>query len=286
MDDAYDADLRAAEAARPEDQFLLAVLLGDEAEVARWLEADRSIVRAASRDEFGRGIPIGSTCLHLAVRYGHAALVDTLLAAGAPLDVRNREGRAPLHDALVYEHSLRGRLIDAGAPIDAGQAAFLDWVDRVRDLVLADPSSLHDKRTGLAPLAWAAYGNAARSARVLLDLGARLGEGELSCAAQVGGVKVGRLLLERGADPNERHQGFNALHAALTTPFTSELLPFVTLLLEYGADVNWPTAAGQRPLDLVALACTSAGSPARAASLAACDVLLRRHGAQADARRA
>jgi ankyrin repeat protein len=268
-----------------EEGFLIAVLEGDAATVTELLAGDATLVHARTRNALDRALPIGSTALHLAVRYGHAALVDTLIAAGAPLDARNAEGRTPLHDALVFDQALRVRLIDAGAQVDACHAAFLDWVDRVRDIILADAACLHDRTTGLRPLAWACYGNAARSARVLLDFGARYDEGELLCAAQVAGVRAGRLLLERGADPNAPHQGFNALHAALTTPFTSDITPFVTLLLEYGADVNQPTAAGQRPLDLVGFASAAPGSPARAEALAACDLILRRHGAQSSSQR-
>lgn len=222
----------------PVHSFFAAVLEGDAPAAARLLAADTALVHARADDGMGRGLPAGSTPLHLAVRYGHGQLVDLLIAAGAPLDVRNAEGRTPLHDALVFDQELRGRLIDAGAAIDACCAAFLDWVDRLREIVLADLSRIGDRSTGMRPLAWACYGNAARSARVLLDLGARHDEGELLCAAQVAGVRAGRLLLDRGADPNARHQGFSALHAAITTPFTSDLTPFVSLLLDYGADVN------------------------------------------------
>lgn len=263
-----------------EQQFLVAVVEGDASVVAGFLDADASLMHARiGEDALGRGLPRGCTALHLAVRYGHGALVHVLIAAGAPLDARNAEGRAPLHDALVFARELCPPLIEAGAPIDACHAAFLDWVDRLRDLLLDDPARLDDRQTGVRPLGWACYGNAARSARVLLDFGARHDEGELLCAAQVGGVRAGRVLLERGADPNARRHGFSPLHAALTTPFTSDLAPFVSLLLDFGADVNLPTAAGQRPLDLVAFASASPGSPARAASLCACDALLREHGA-------
>ena len=268
-----------------EQQFLVAVIDGDEPAVSRQLAGEAALIHARTGDDaLGRGLPQGSTPLHLAVRYGHLALVDTLIAAGAPLDVRNAEGRTPLHDALVFERALCARLIDAGAAIDACHAAFLDLVDRVRDLVLEDVARLDDRQTGVRPLGWACYGNASRSARVLLDLGARHDEGELLCAAQVAGVRAGRLLLERGADPNARHNGFSALHAAITTPFTSDLTPFVELLLDYGADVNLPTASGQRPLDLVAFAASSPGSPARADALTACDAMLRRQGAFSAAR--
>jgi ankyrin repeat and SOCS box protein 13 len=262
-----------------EEAWFVAVLEGERLRVSELLAADPALLQASTDETINRGIPPGSTALHLAVRYGQGEIVDLLIASGAALDARNSEGRTPLHDALAYDQRMRGRLIDAGASVDVCHAAFLDWVEHVRDLVLDDPSRVHDRTTGLSPLAWACYGNAARSARVLVDLGATPDDGELLCAAQVGGVKVGRLLLERGVDPNALHHGFNALHAALTTPFTNELSAFVSLLVEYGADVNRLTGAGQRPLDLLVHAGAVPGSPERAASLAACSELLRCHGA-------
>ena len=75
-----------------------------------------------------------------------------------------------------------------------------------------------------------------------------------------------------------RHDGFNALHAAITTPYTDDLVPFVSLLLEYGANVNVKTTAGRLPLDLLAHARTLPASEERIASLDMCEALLRNAG--------
>lgn len=258
--------------------FLERVLEGDVRAVADMLAQKAVLVGCATDEEFGRGIPAGSTALHLAVRHGHGELVDALIAAGARLDARNGQGRTALHDALEFDHCMQARLIDAGATIDVCHAAFLDLTDRVRELVLENPDRANDRATGRSPLGWACYGNAAQTAAVLIDLGAEGDDGELLCAAQVGGVGAGRVLLDRGANVDALHRGFNALHAALTTPFTDDLAPFVALLLEYGADVNALTSAGQRPLDLLAYAGGMPASPQRASSLAACEALIRRSG--------
>ena len=231
--------------------FLERVLEGETQTVAEMLAQNAALVESATGEDFGRGIPVGSTALHLAVRHGHGEIVEALIAAGARLDVRNSEGRTALHDALEFDNRMRARLIDGGATIDVCHAAFLDLVERLRELVLDDPDRANDRTTGLSPL----------------------------CAAQVGGVRAGRVLLDRGAGVDALHHGFNALHAALTTPFTDDLADFVSLLLEYGADVNAPTSAGQRPLDLLAHASSLPGSPERASSLAACEAMLRRAGA-------
>jgi ankyrin repeat protein len=261
--------------------FLERVLEGDVPAVCEMLAADPALARLKTDEAFEHTVPPGSTPLHLAVRQGHAEVIDALIAAGAPLDERNRDGRTPLHDALQFDNRMRARLIDAGATIDICHAAFLDLVEEVRDLLLSDPALANDRTTGLSPLGWASYGGAARAARLLIELGANGDGGELLCAAQVGGVQVGRLLLDRGADPNCLHRGFNALHAALTTPYTDDLASFVALVIEHGADVNASTASGRRPLDLLAQARTLPGSTARAASLDACEALLLEHGAQA-----
>ena len=69
-----------------------------------------------------------------------------------------------------------------------------------------------------SPLGWAAFGNQVETATELILRGARMDDGELLCAALVGHVEVGRLLIAHGADPNElfTEAGGNALHAAAT----------------------------------------------------------------------
>jgi Ankyrin repeats (3 copies) len=268
----------------PGRAFLEDVLAGDLPRVRASLIADRSLLAAATDEDFGRSIPPGSTALHLAVRHGHGPIVDALIATGIDLNARNAHGRTPLHDALQYDNRMRGRLLDAGAHVDICHAAFLDLDDRIMTLVEQDPRLVHDQTTGLRPLGWACYGNAARAADTLLRCGATMEHGELVCAAQVAGVDAAQVLLSRGIDVNALHpgSGFNALHAALTTPYVEDATPFVDLLLVHGAGVNVRTARGLLPLDLLHHARVSAGTPARTAALDSCEVLLRARGARRD----
>jgi ankyrin repeat protein len=264
--------------------FLDQVFSGDVAAVKASLAADPGLAALRTDDSYDHTLPVGSTPLHLAVRQGQEEVVSALLEAGAPLEVRNGAGRTPLHDALQFDLRMRTPLLEAGASLDICHAAFLDHADRVRDLLFEDVSRANETSTGLTPLAWACYGRALNTARLLLELGAKPVHGELLCAAQVGAVEVGRLLLERGLRPDALHRGFNALHAVITTPYTGEIIDFIALLVEFGADVNALTAAGQRPLDLVAFALKNPGSPARAAALLECEALLRDAGGHATAR--
>ena len=103
-----------------EEAFLAAVIEGDDFEVSRLLDGNALLLHVRTGDDVeGRGLPKGSTPLHLAVRYGHSALVEALIAAGSPLDVRNAEGRTPLHDALVFD---RARAYGMRLDIPAGTA--------------------------------------------------------------------------------------------------------------------------------------------------------------------
>ncbi len=58
------------------------------------------------------------TPLHLAVELGDLKSLDALLAAGARVNVSNREGATPLHACVALNHTqpeLRQRLLAAGA---------------------------------------------------------------------------------------------------------------------------------------------------------------------------
>ena len=72
-------------------------------------------------------------------------------------------------------------------------------------------------------------------------------DGELLCAASVGHVEVSRVLLERGADPEQPHgpEGTNALHVGVAMQYTQRGLPFVRMLLERGIDTRLRTLRGE-----------------------------------------
>lgn len=92
-----------------------AALMGEVATLAARLDADPLLVTARRHD----GWPL----LHLAGFYGHPAVVDLLVARGAPLDARaeNRMANTALHAALAISGDARvvTRLADAGADVRA-----------------------------------------------------------------------------------------------------------------------------------------------------------------------
>jgi ankyrin repeat protein len=88
---------------------------GEVERVERMLDA--STISACSAD--------GWTPLHLAAFFGHAKIVELLLAQNADVTARslNANGNTPLHAALAGNHKLvAGLLIGAGADVNAADA--------------------------------------------------------------------------------------------------------------------------------------------------------------------
>lgn len=189
-----------------------------------------------------------------AVANDDRARVAALIARGVDLDARNGEGRTALHDAIEDGRSeIQELLLAAGAEVDAAAAAILGRVDRLRELLDADPTLANDDRTGISALAWAAYGDRPECAALLIERGARMDDGELFCAASCGHVAVARTLLDHGADPNATwpgHRDGTPLHVAARMPYTCDVSGFACLLLERGADPNLRDADGETPLTL------------------------------------
>ena len=98
-------------------EITAAAAAGDNDEVAAILSMDNRLTRVLDAD--------GWTPLHLAAHYGHAAVVETLLANNA--DVHARSGNAmnnqPLHAAVAGRRLDTSRLlIESGADVNARQA--------------------------------------------------------------------------------------------------------------------------------------------------------------------
>ena len=106
----------------------------------------------------------GWTPLHLAAFFGHAKIVEMLLARDADVSARshNPNGNTPLHAALAGNHKLvAGLLIGAGADVNGADAQ--GW----RPLHLAAANG-----EGLTPLSLATEKNHREAAALLRRFGA------------------------------------------------------------------------------------------------------------------
>jgi ankyrin repeat protein len=219
----------------------------------------------------------GWTAVHLAVAAGDAALVETLVAAGADLSAATEAGRTPLHVALQRAPDLVGLLRGLGAPVDAASAAFLGDAERLADELDAGVQ-LTDPATDVDLLTWAASGGSLAAVELLLGRGADPDSGALHAAATSGRPEVVEHLLAAGADVDRRDPdtGRTPLHAAVAAAPDGSVPPVVRLLLAAGADVNATTNDGASALDIsrVAGARRRAGSPDPAAGQDALSELL------------
>ncbi len=191
----------------------------------------RKIINEPRPKDMNKG---GFTALHYAAREGCIDCARALIEAGADPDVTDPERVTPLVLALENLHyDLAAYLIEAGADINKW-----DLYGRSPLYMAADTNTL--------PV----MGNGAMVVIPSLD--------ELTA------LDVGRLLLERGADPNLRlkrrppyrnvpqDRGGDTILAQGATPLLRAAragdVEFVRLLLEHGALVDLPSKEGVTPL--------------------------------------
>jgi ankyrin repeat protein len=185
-----------------------------------------------------RTADLGNTPLILAARRAdNSRTVRLLLERGASAVERNNAGISP-----IMAGAASGDLKTVKSLLEAGANA-------------GDFPDTNDQRTAAAvgfrtPLMWAAYYNDVRMARLLLDHGADPNQSTyfgnpLSQACWNDGFEAARLLIDRGANVNARDAvaDFTPLHWAAGNESRSPLL--VKLLLACGAD---PNASGGEPV--------------------------------------
>jgi uncharacterized protein len=194
---------------------------------------------------------MGIEALIEAARTGDAGRVGELLEAEPHLKTaRGADGLSPLLHAVYRGHTaVVDTLLAAGAPLDSFEAAAVGRAEGVTGDVNAF------SQDGWTPLHLAVFFGHPECARVLLDRGADhalvscngMGVTPLQSALARKQVECAELLLDRGADVNgEPGENWSPLHycAAHGMP------EIARRLLAAGADANRKNLEGQTPLEL------------------------------------
>jgi hypothetical protein len=202
--------------------------LNEHGKVNQW---ERKIIQEPRPKDMNKG---GFTALHYAAREGCATCVQNLLTAGADPDSEDPDRETPLLLALENMH------FDAAAVLVKGGADLDKWdlFGRSPVYMAADVSTLPMKGNGAVAV--------------------------LPSADKLTAVDVGRMMLEKGANPNiqlkrrppyrdvPQDRGGDGMLAQGATPLLRAARggddKFVALLLEYKALVDLPSKEGITPL--------------------------------------
>jgi ankyrin repeat protein len=184
--------------------------------------------------------------LFAAIEAGDVGAVRATLDVDASLaGARDGQGVSVVMRARYrLDDALLEAVMSAGPELDVYEAAALGDLDRMNELLAADPSLVSAfSADGFTPLHLAAFFGRSDAARALLEFGADVdarGRGwmtgtPLHSAASADHTDVASVLLDAGADPNARQSGgWTPLHATVM----NGNLGLVELLLERGADAH------------------------------------------------
>jgi ankyrin repeat protein len=197
-----------------------------------------------------------------AINAGDAERVAALLAADPTL-VAARDGggvSALMLARYRFDRDVTDALLAVDPDLDVFEATTLGYVDRLRERLEAEPSSVSDfSPDGFTPLHYAAFFGKPEVARLLLEHGAGVdvytrnafANQPLHAAAAGRHIEVCRVLIAAGADVNAtQHGGYTPLHEAAQHGDVE----MTELFLSAGADRAATTDAGETAADLATAA--------------------------------
>ncbi len=235
------------------EQLFLAINNASETEVTRL------IAEGANVTEINPAT--GTTPMYAASLYGHTAIVEKLIAAGADVNKKTTKGFIPLHAATQYgKEALTDILIAAGADIDKQTslgstslylATYEGHTAIVEKLIAAGADVNKAANKGTTPIYTASYEGHTAIVEKLITAGAdvnKTNEGgftPLHAATQYGKEAIMDLLIAAGADVNKQvGVGLTSLYLATYEGHTA----IVEKLIAAGADVNKTNNFGSTPL--------------------------------------
>ena len=178
---------------------------------------------------------------------GNPALAESRDASGAS---------AILVAAYNMKPDVVNALLALGAPVDIFEASVLGKVDRIREILKANPARVSEHAPdGFTPVALAAFFGQPEAVKALIAAGADVsapaknGLKVQALHAAVAGrnLEIVKAVLAAGADPNAQQQaGFRPIHEAGTNANRA----LAELLIAHGADPALPNDAGTTAIDL------------------------------------
>lgn len=182
--------------------------------------------------------------LTAAVTAGDVEAVRALLREDPSLaSARDGDGLSALLLALFHQQrAVADALLEAAPELGVLEAAAAGRADRLCELLDADPEAIRERTSeGFTTLGLAAFFGGPQAVRLLLERGADADDDPenpfrvrpVHAATAACDHESMRLLLEAGADPNQRQQGgFTPLHSAAH----HDDVEMARLLLDHGAD--------------------------------------------------
>jgi ankyrin repeat protein len=203
----------------------------------------------------------GTTALHWAVQRDDVEMADLLIAAGARVAARTREGVMPLQLAAINGSApMIERLLKAGADPNAALtprgdtalmfAARTGKTEPIRVLVGAGANvNATESWGGTTPLMWAVSEGHSDAARLLVELGADINARSHYVAAANGRGFEGRTPVAGRTDPKTEEFASGWL-SPLALAAREGNVETVRILVNAGADVDAISGDGKTPLAL------------------------------------